>query len=184
MRTCFRKLQCSGGNATGLYRDEAMIALPVAIGVHCHPCDSKPEIVSVPGRTQMILVIGATGLVGTEVCRRLRARGEQVRALVPATSSKEKIEALRSSGVELLVGDPKESQSIVAACRGVNAVISTASSTLMRQPGDSIESVDQAGQLSLVNAAEEASVDRFLFVSFRRIPGLSFPLGDAKAEVD
>jgi uncharacterized protein YbjT (DUF2867 family) len=132
----------------------------------------------------MILVAGATGLVGSEVCQRLMKRGERVRALVRATSTKEKVEALRSSGVELFIGDLKDPQSIVAACRGVNAVISTASSTLTRQPGDSIQSVDAAGQLSLVNAAKDANVERFLFVSFRRTSGISFPLGDAKAEVE
>jgi uncharacterized protein YbjT (DUF2867 family) len=132
----------------------------------------------------MILVVGATGLVGSEVCQRLMRRGEPVRALVRATSSKEKIEVLRSLGVELCVGDLKDPESIIAACRGVNAVISTASSTLTRQPGDSIESVDAAGQLNLVNAAKDANVGRFLFVSFRRPPGISFPLGDAKEQVE
>jgi uncharacterized protein YbjT (DUF2867 family) len=133
---------------------------------------------------QMILVVGATGLVGSEVCQRLMRRGEPVRALVRATSSKEKVEVLRSSGVELCLGDLKDPQSIVAACRGVDAVVSTASSTLSRQPGDSIQSVDEAGQLNLVNAAKDANVGRFLFVSFRRTPGISFPLGDAKAQVE
>jgi len=132
----------------------------------------------------MILVAGATGLVGSEVCQRLMSRGERVRALVRETSSKEKVEALQSSGAELFVGDLKDPQSIAAACRGVDAVISTASSTLTRQPGDSIESVDAAGQLSLVKAAKDANVERFLFVSFRRTPGISFPLGDAKAQVE
>jgi uncharacterized protein YbjT (DUF2867 family) len=80
----------------------------------------------------MILVAGATGLVGSEICQRLMRRGERVRALVRATSSKEKVEALRSSGVELFVGDLKDPQSIVAACRGVNAVVATAFSTLTR----------------------------------------------------
>jgi uncharacterized protein YbjT (DUF2867 family) len=132
----------------------------------------------------MILVVGATGLVGSQVCQRLLRRGERVRALVRATSSREKAEALRSSGVELFVGDLKDPQSILNACRGADAVISTASSTLSRQPGDSIETVDAAGQLNLVNAAKEANVGRFLFVSFRRTPGISFPLGDAKAHVE
>jgi uncharacterized protein YbjT (DUF2867 family) len=132
----------------------------------------------------MVLVVGATGLVGSEVCQRLIRRGEPVKALVRATSSKEKTEALRASGVELCVGDLKDPQSIVAACRGVNAVISTASSTLTRQPGDSIESVDAAGQLNLVNAAKGANVGRFLFVSFRRPPSISFPLSDAKEQVE
>ncbi len=131
-----------------------------------------------------VAVVGATGLVGSEVCRRLMGRGEPVRALVRTTSSKEKIEALRSSGVELCTGDLKAPQSLVAACRGVNAVISTASSTLAQQPGDSIESVDLVGQLSLVDAAKGANVGRFLFVSFRRPPGISFPLKDAKERVE
>ena len=66
----------------------------------------------------MILVVGATGLVGGEVCQRLMRQGEPVRALVRATSSKEKIAALRSSGAELCIGDLKELQSIADACRG------------------------------------------------------------------
>jgi uncharacterized protein YbjT (DUF2867 family) len=132
----------------------------------------------------MILVVGATGLVGSEVCQRLMRRGEPIRALVRATSSREKVEALRSSGVELCVGDLKDPQSIAAACLGVNGVISTASTTLSRQPGDSIQSVDAAGQLNLVSAAKAANLERFLFVSFRRTPGISFPLGDAKREVE
>ena len=86
--------------------------------------------------------------------------------------------------MEFCVGDLKDPESIAAACRGVNAVISTASSTLSRQAGDSIESVDAAGQLSLVNAAKSCNVERFLFVSFRRSPAISFPLGDAKEAVE
>jgi uncharacterized protein YbjT (DUF2867 family) len=131
----------------------------------------------------MILVVGATGLVGNEVCQRLIRRGESVRALVRASSAKDRVEALRSSGVELCVGDLKDSHSIAAACRGVEAVISTASATLSRQPGDSIQSVDTAGQLNLVRAAQDANVNRFIFVSFRKTP-LSFPLADAKEQVE
>ncbi|MBV8820168.1 MAG: SDR family oxidoreductase, partial [Acidobacteriaceae bacterium] len=132
----------------------------------------------------MILVVGSTGLVGSEVCRRLTARGEAVRALVREASSRERIEGLRSCGVELFFGDLKDAASIAEACRGVEAVISTASSTLARQPGDSIGSVDAAGQLNLVRAAQESGADRFVFVSFRRTPGISSPLGEAKERVE
>jgi uncharacterized protein YbjT (DUF2867 family) len=132
----------------------------------------------------MVLVVGATGLVGSAVCEKLAQRGEKVRALVRRTSSEERIAALQTCGVELHVGDLKDSDSIADACRGVNAVISTASSTLSRQPGDSIETVDAAGQLNLVNTAKSCKVERFLFVSFRRSAGLSFPLGDAKEAVE
>jgi len=60
----------------------------------------------------MVLVVGATGLVGNEVCHRLRRLGEQVRALVRTTSSRDKIETLRSSGAELCIGDLKDPRSI------------------------------------------------------------------------
>ena len=132
----------------------------------------------------MVLVSGATGLVGSAVCQKLLAKGEPVRALVRASSSKAKVEALQAAGVELCLGDLKDPGSLEAACRGVNAIISTASSTLSRQPGDSIESVDAEGQLNLVQAAKTAKVGRFLFVSFRRMPGVSSPLGDAKAQIE
>jgi uncharacterized protein YbjT (DUF2867 family) len=132
----------------------------------------------------MVLVVGATGLVGSEVCEKLARRGEKVRALVRGTSSKERIAALQSSGVELCVADLKDPDSIAAACRGVNAVISTASSTLSRQAGDSIESVDAVGQLNLVKIAASFKVERFLFVSFRRLPAISSPLGEAKEAVE
>jgi uncharacterized protein YbjT (DUF2867 family) len=132
----------------------------------------------------MILVVGATGLVGGAICQKLAERGEKVRALVRGTSSIERVEALRSAGVELRTGDLKNPQSLAAACQGIEAVISTASSTLSHQAGDSIESVDATGQLNLVEAARAAKISRFLFVSFRRPTGLPFLLGDAKEHVE
>lgn len=132
----------------------------------------------------MILVVGATGMVGSEICQRLSRRGEKVRALVRTTSSPEKVALLRGCGAEIFVGDLKDPASLAIACRGANAVISTASSTLSRQSGDSIESVDDTGQLHLVEAAKSAAISRFIFVSFRRPAGISFPLADAKAHVE
>jgi uncharacterized protein YbjT (DUF2867 family) len=132
----------------------------------------------------MILVVGATGVLGSEVCRLLASRGEAVRALVRSTSAAEKIEDLRSHGVELCVGDLKEPASLEAACKGVNAIISTASSTFSRQKGDSIESVDGAGQLNLVQAAKAAGIERFIFVSFRHSAEMPFPLSVAKTNVE
>jgi len=132
----------------------------------------------------MILVVGATGLVGSELCLKLLQKGERVRAFVRQTSSREKLAALESHGAELHFGDLKNPASIDTACRSADAVISTASSTLSHQEGDSIESVDLTGQLNLVKAAKTAGVDRFVFVSFRKSPDLSFPLATAKDAVE
>lgn len=77
----------------------------------------------------------------------------------------ETLESLGNLGAELAFGDLKDSSSLEAACSGVHSVLSTASATLGGQPGDTIESVDREGQLALVNAAREAGVARFVFVS-------------------
>jgi NADH dehydrogenase len=130
------------------------------------------------------LLVGATGLLGPEISERLTAEGHQVRALVRSTANAEKRAALQRRGVELVEGDLKDVASLARACAGVQAVISTASSTLSRQEGDSIETVDHRGQLALVEAAREAGVDRFVFVSFRENPRIQFPLTVAKRAVE
>jgi NADH dehydrogenase len=85
--------------------------------------------------------------------------------------------------VELVHGDLKDSSSLREACRGVDTVVSTASSTIARQEGDSIQTVDRQGQLDLLEAAEAAGVQRFVLISF---PGfdIPFPLQDAKRAVE
>jgi len=132
----------------------------------------------------MILVVGSTGFLGTRICERLRAEGQPVRALVRRTSSPDKVNALRSLGCELATGDLKEPPQIEAACQGISALISTTSSTVSRQPGDSIESVDLHGQLALVNAARTANIRRFVFISFRDDPSVQSSLTQAKRSVE
>lgn len=130
------------------------------------------------------LVAGATGLVGREVCQRLVAEGHHVRGLIRPTSDAGKRAALVALGVEVANGDLKEPASLAHACEAVQVVISTASSTLSRTEGDSIESVDQQGQLALVEAARQAGVEHFVFVSFRENPSIQFPLTIAKRAVE
>jgi len=130
------------------------------------------------------LLVGVAGLLGPEICERLTAGGHQVRALIRPTADAGKRAALAGLGVELVEGDLKDAASLARACDGVQAVISTASSTLSRQAGDSIETVDQQGQLALVEAARQAGVDRFVFVSFRENPDIQFPLTIAKRAVE
>ncbi len=132
----------------------------------------------------MILVVGATGLLGMRICERLRTEGQPVRALFRETSDANRVNALRSFGCELAKGDLKEPPQIEAACKDISVVISTASSTLSRQQGDSIESVDLEGQLTLANAAKASGVKRFIYVSFRDDPTVRYPLVEAKRAVE
>jgi len=131
----------------------------------------------------MILVVGATGFLGLEVCRRLRLRGEPVRALYRESSAPDRIDELKGIGAELVPGDLKDRASLDRACRGVDVVIETASSTLSRQPADTIDAVDRQGSLELVAAAKQAGVAHFIYISFPEIAD-SFPLQDAKRAVE
>ncbi len=130
------------------------------------------------------LVVGATGLLGLEICQRLTAAGQRVRALIRPTSDAGKRAALVALGVELVEGDLKDAGSLARATDGVQAVISTASSVHSHEPGDSIETVDQQGQVALIESARQAGVDRFVFVSFRENPAIQFPLTVAKRTVE
>jgi uncharacterized protein YbjT (DUF2867 family) len=131
----------------------------------------------------MILVAGSTGLVGRQICLDLVKADEAVRALVRSTSDRTKIDTLKSTGAELAEGDLKDRSSLDAACAGVQTVVSTASSTLSHQAGDTIETVDRDGELNLVEAAKAAGARHFIFVSFPPFPE-DFPLNRAKRAVE
>ena len=79
-----------------------------------------------------------------------------MRALIRPTADGAKRAELEGSASNLSRAISRIRRSLARACAGVQAVISTASSTLSRQAGDSIESVDQHGQLALVDAARAA----------------------------
>ena len=133
----------------------------------------------------MILVAGATGYVGGEVCRRLAASGKPVRALVRPTADQGRIAPLRAAGVETVTGDLKDRRSLDAACRGVRAVVSTAAAIASRQSGDSFQTVDLEGQKSLIDAARASGVEHFVFVSLSgEFPPGDNPLVSAKREVE
>ncbi len=131
----------------------------------------------------MILVAGSTGLVGGEICRLLAEEGKEFKALVRQTSDPEKVKSLKEMGAEVVYGDLKDPGSLQSACKGCQTVISTASCTLSRQEGDSIQTVDRDGQLSLVDVAKNQGAEHFIFISF---PELSpdIPLEQAKREVE
>jgi NADH dehydrogenase len=131
----------------------------------------------------VILVVGATGYLGGEICRRLRERDLDVRALVRSTSDQLKVDQLRRAGADIVEGDLRDDASLERACEGVEHVVSTATTIVSRQEGDSFGATDRDGQVRLVEAAEAAGARRFVFVSFGELP-IEFPLQDAKRAVE
>lgn len=130
----------------------------------------------------MILVVGATGLLGSDICRRLCARGLPVRGLVRAGSAGEA--GLRALGVEISTGDLRVRPDVETACRGVSAVITTATAMGSADKSLSLRAIDRDGQLGLVAIAKASGVQRFVYVSLTPSLQQSAPLVRYKREVE
>jgi uncharacterized protein YbjT (DUF2867 family) len=109
----------------------------------------------------MILVVGATGQLGSKITRGLIARSMRVRALARPGSAHQPLEQL---GAEVVPGDLRNPGSLDAACAGVDTVITTANSA-RRGGEDTVSSVDLKGTQSLIDAATAAGVRRFIYTS-------------------
>jgi NADH dehydrogenase len=109
----------------------------------------------------MILVVGATGMVGGMIVDRLLGRGRQVRALVRSTESAEELGA---RGAETAIGDLKDRGSLDRACRAVDIVVTTANSA-SRGGEDNPFTVEEQGNRNLIDAARHAGVRRLVLTS-------------------
>ena len=134
----------------------------------------------------MNLVAGATGRLGSEVCRLLADKGKPVRALVRPTSDSAGVEELEALGAEVARGNLCDPVSLQEACKGVDAVISTVSSMpVSYQPGtNDIQTVDVEGVSNLIAAAQAAAVRHFIYTSFSGQIDSDFPLRNAKREAE
>jgi uncharacterized protein YbjT (DUF2867 family) len=132
----------------------------------------------------MTLVVGSTGRLGHAIVGHLRDAGKAVRALVRPGADSARTASLRERGATLVEGDLKDAASLRRACDGIATVVSTASATISRGAGDSIDTVDRDGQLRLVDAARAAGVQHVVYVSFSGNVRGDFPLHEAKRAVE
>jgi uncharacterized protein YbjT (DUF2867 family) len=108
----------------------------------------------------VILLTGATGNVGSQVLRRLTARGERVRVLV---RDQRRLGSERVR-VHIALGDLSDPASFRNALRGVETVVHLAAA-IRDQPRASMEELNGVATLRLVRAAERARTKRFVFFS-------------------
>lgn len=111
----------------------------------------------------MILIVGATGVLGREVTRKLLAAGERVRA---ATRFAHNARDLAALGAEVVHADLIDPASLARACDGVDSVMAAAHAVMGRGRYAS-DAVDGAGHRALIDAAKAASVKRFVYTSAR-----------------
>jgi len=108
----------------------------------------------------VILLTGATGVVGGELLPELLGGGHQVRVLArdPKKLGEHRVD------VQITLGDLRDPLSIRHAMRGVETVIHLAA-TIRDQPGGTIEELNGLATVRLLRHAERAGVKRFVFFS-------------------
>jgi NADH dehydrogenase len=108
----------------------------------------------------VILLTGATGVVGGELLPALLADGAELRALVrdPRKLGEHRVD------VQIALGDIGDPFLLRHAMRGVDTVIHLAA-TIRDQPGGTIEELNGLATERLLRAAERAGVKRFVFFS-------------------
>jgi dihydroflavonol-4-reductase len=113
--------------------------------------------------TQAVLVTGATGLAGANICQLLIERGDTVRALARAGADTEPLESL---GVEVVTGDVTDADDVLRATTGCDAAIHCAA--LLGGASQNLadfEAVNVGGTKNVLDAAEATGLRRVVAVS-------------------
>ena len=111
----------------------------------------------------LVLVTGATGLIGQGVAQALAQRGERVRALVRDV---ERARGLLPAGVELVRGDITEPASLAPALRGARFAFHAAGMPEQWQRDEaSFDRVNREGTRHVLEASLTAGVRRVVYTS-------------------
>src|SRR3712207_4723668 len=111
-----------------------------------------------------VLVAGATGILGREVARALHGKGHRVKTF---SRNPARARALGTVADEIATGDATNPESLKGVLDGVEAVVSCLGAPLRFTVGDrrGFREVDTVANLNLLEAAKEAGVRRFVYVS-------------------
>jgi uncharacterized protein YbjT (DUF2867 family) len=109
----------------------------------------------------VILLTGATGVVGGELLPALLAEGQEIRVLVrdPRKLGEHRVD------VRIALGDLRDPFSIRHAMHGVETVIHLAASIRDQADGGTIEELNGLATARLLRSAERVGVERFIFFS-------------------
>jgi uncharacterized protein YbjT (DUF2867 family) len=123
-----------------------------------------------------LLIVGATGTLGRQIARRALDEGHEVRCLV---RSPRKAAFLKEWGAHLTKGNLCEPATLPPALEGVTAVIDAATARVTESL--SIRKVDWEGKVSLIQAAQAAGIERYIFFSIMEADQFpNVPLMDIK----
>jgi dihydroflavonol-4-reductase len=147
-----------------------------------------------------VLVTGASGFIGSAVCRHLAQQGLEVRALHRPTSDLSALDGLR---VDRRVGDILDPESLAPTVAGVRWVFHAAAVTAYwRMRPEQVIRVAVEGTRNIVHACRQAGVERLILTSSMaalgvpsggellteahtfNLPAKRFPYGYAKRQAE
>jgi uncharacterized protein YbjT (DUF2867 family) len=108
-----------------------------------------------------VLVAGATGYLGRFVAQELKSRGHFVRALA---RSPHKLDDISDALDEILPGEVTDPESIADVCDGIEVVFSSIGITKQKDKLTWTD-VDYQGNKNLLDVAQRAGVQKFIYVS-------------------
>jgi NADH dehydrogenase len=118
-----------------------------------------------------VLVVGATGDVGSETAKFLVEKGHRVRAMVRSTSNRDKLGAAKDK-VEFVEGDMLDKASLEPAMEGMEGlVIAIRLTEGERKKGLKYEDVEGRGVLNVVEAAKKKGIKKILLVTAAGVHG-------------
>jgi uncharacterized protein YbjT (DUF2867 family) len=109
----------------------------------------------------VILVSGASGLLGGRVATRLLERGIPVRAM---SRDVRRLDALARQGAEPIAADLRDPESLARACDGVSRVFTSANG-ILGKGAHGPRAVDGQGNRNLIDAARTAGAKQYVFTS-------------------
>ncbi len=134
-----------------------------------------------------LLITGGAGFIGGHTVNLAMALGWQVRLLDNlSTGLATKVETLASQGAQVIIGDVRDVDIVLAAVEGCDAIIHLAAQVSVprsvEQPEETLE-INVGGTANLLKACKAHGVSRFVMASSAAVYGTNdtFPLDEADA---
>jgi uncharacterized protein YbjT (DUF2867 family) len=110
----------------------------------------------------MILIIGASGSLGSRIATRLLEKGEPVRLV---TRNPAKLDSFRVQGADIVHGDLRDPSWMPSALAGTEKIVLAAHGLVPPTRSNTPAMVDGEGNRRIIDAAKQAGVKHIIFIS-------------------